>query len=172
MHYIDSLKIKFWYKLIDSLTDTDNKDQYLAISSLCAVQSLMYSSCSFMRFLTPSPPGAVTPPQPGLAVLLSLELRCGTRWWGRTWERAPCFGEFRLEPNSSSEVEPYSGGRRLHLLLLDTVKVTERQWNQLDNVTALYSITTFVIHKVNKWACEHERLCYRGSQQLMDQTKL
>ena len=26
----------------------------------------------------------------------------------------------RLEPNSSSEVEPYSGGSRLHLLLLDT----------------------------------------------------
>lgn len=26
-----------------------------------------------------------------------------------------------MEPNSSSEVEPYSGGKRLHLLLLDTV---------------------------------------------------
>lgn len=35
--------------------------------------------------------------------------------------RPPCFGELRFEPNSSSEVEPYSGGRRLHLLLLDTV---------------------------------------------------
>lgn len=30
-----------------------------------------------------------------------------------------------MEPNSSSEVEPYSGGRRLHLLLLDTVMTEE-----------------------------------------------
>lgn len=66
------------------------------------------------------------------------------------WERPPCFGEFRLEPNSSSEVEPYSGGRRLHLLLLDTVKVTEGQCDRLANVTVLYSIKTFVINEVNK----------------------
>ncbi len=125
----------------------------------------MYSSCSFMRCLTPTPPGPVTTPEPGLAVVLSLELRCGTRWWGRMWERPPCFGEFRLEPNSSSEVEPYSGGRRLQRLLLDTVKVMEGQYGRLINVTELYSITTFVIHEVNKWAYEHERPCYWGSPQ-------
>ena len=54
-------------------------DQYLAISSLWAVQSLMYSSCSFMRCLTATPPGPVTIPEPELGVVLSLELRCGTR---------------------------------------------------------------------------------------------
>lgn len=106
-------------------------DQYLAISSLCAVQSLMYSSCSFMRCLIPTPPGPVTPT--GLTVVPSLELRCGTMWWGRTWGR---FGELRLEPNSSSEVEPYSGGRRLHLLLLDTmIEVHEKCHLSVKNIS-------------------------------------
>lgn len=52
-------------------------DQYLAISSLCAVQSLMYSSCSFMRCLITPPPGPVTTAEPGLTPLPSFELRCG-----------------------------------------------------------------------------------------------
>lgn len=83
------------------------------------------------------------------------------------WERPPCFGEFRLEPNSSSEVEPYSGGRRLHRLLLDTVKVKEGQYDRSVNITVLHSITTFVIHEVNKWAFEHERLCYLANPALI-----
>lgn len=126
-------------------------DRYLAISSLWAVQSLMYSSCSFMRCLMPTPPGiAATPAGPELVAELSLEPRCGTRWWGRTWGRAPCFAEFRLEPNSSSEVEPYSGGRRLHLLLLDTATAgkavtshwTKSQW-LLTHLSARYKWMLF-----------------------------
>lgn len=53
-------------------------DQHLAISSLCAVQSRMYSSCSFMRCLTPMlQPGPLTAPlpEPGLALVPSLEPR-------------------------------------------------------------------------------------------------
>lgn len=54
-------------------------DQYLAISSLCAVQSLMYSSCSFMRCLITPPPGPVTAVEAGLAAVPGLEPRCGAR---------------------------------------------------------------------------------------------
>lgn len=83
-------------------------DQYLAISSLWAVQSLIYSSCSLILCLMVMLPGlVVTVPE-----LLSLLVRRAVPGL-----RRPALGEFLFEPNSSSEVEPYSVLSLRHLLL-------------------------------------------------------
>lgn len=95
-------------------------DRYLAISSLWAVQSLMYSSCSLILCLMVMLPGpAVTAPElfglPGRRAVPGL--------------RRPALGEFLFEPNSSSEVEPYSVLSRRHLLLAaDTQELVVIAW--------------------------------------------
>lgn len=79
---------------------------YLAISSLCAVQSLMYSSCSLeccFRGVRPvglgdagaEPPSWATRVEGNGRVLLCLDM-------------------WRFEPYSSSDVEAYSTGTRRH----------------------------------------------------------
>lgn len=58
-----------------------------------------------------------------------------------------------MELNSSSEVEPYSGGRRLHLLLLDTVKDTEVEIVDIRYFVVRVTVhlkKRFVIYDVNK----------------------
>lgn len=81
-------------------------DLNLAISSLCAVQSLMYSSCSLDCCFTGARPG-------GLGEAGAEPLSWATRGEekGRAW---PCLEVWRLEPYSSSEVEAYSTGTRRH----------------------------------------------------------
>ena len=97
-------------------------DKYLAISSLWAVQSRMYSSCSRILCLRTTPPGPRAGPRAELGAEPDTELgvapgKRGLRriWEGLRWGR-PCLDKFLFEPNSSSEVEPYSGGNRRHLL--------------------------------------------------------
>lgn len=70
---------------------------YLAISSLCAVQSLMYSSCSLECCFREDSPA-------GLGVAGAEPPSWATRVDGNC-RACPCLDMWRLEPYSSSEVE-------------------------------------------------------------------
>lgn len=55
-----------------------------------------------------------------------------------------------MEPNSSSEVEPYSGGRRLHLLLLDTmIEVHEKCHLSVKNIVFIHFQYQLFIKQIN-----------------------
>lgn len=82
------------------------RNQDLAISSLCAVQSLMYSSCSLDCCFTGARPVGL-----GEAGAEPLSWATRVEEKGRAW---PCLDVWRLEPYSSSEVEAYSTGTRRH----------------------------------------------------------
>lgn len=79
---------------------------YLAISSLCAVQSLIYSSCSLeCGFWADRPAGL------GVAGAEPPNWATRVEGNGRAW---PCLYMWRFEPYSSSDVEAYSTGTRRH----------------------------------------------------------
>lgn len=67
--------------------------------------------------------------------------------------RPPCFGAFLVELNSSSDVEPYSGGIRLHLLLLATVMEIQ----EISIVSmSMDSILAFDINEISMYTCQYE----------------
>lgn len=118
--FVDSYGVSLYECVSES--EEQGVDQYLAISSLWAVQSLMYSSCSLILCLTVMLPGLVVT-VPALLSLLVRKAAPGLR--------RPALGEFLVEPNSSSEVEPYSVLSRRHLLLAaDTQELVVIVWSR------------------------------------------
>lgn len=117
-------KRKYWKKICNNSCPLSALEHlsptYLAISSLCAVQSLIYSSCSLeccFRADRPVGLGVAGAEPPSWATRVEGN--------GRVW---PCLDMWRFEPYSSSEVEAYSTGTRRHRLPADIRKEWKLSW--------------------------------------------